>query len=114
MPHFSWHLCQRDAILLPLLHLSSNSILLHNFCNFSPFRKGFKCSGVEGQDVVKLLKKSIGKRGDIRVDVSAILNDTTGCLMSCAWKNPKCRIGLIIGTGTNACYLEDMDNVSTY
>ena len=82
------------------------------FCNFSPFRKGFKCSGVEGQDVVKLLKKAISKRGDIRVDVSAILNDTTGCLMSCAWKNPKCRIGLIIGTGTNACYLEDMDKVS--
>ncbi len=29
-----------------------------------------------------------------------------GCLMSCAWKEPKCRIGLIVGTGTNACYLE--------
>ncbi len=26
--------------------------------------------------------------------------------MSCAWKEPKCRIGLIVGTGTNACYLE--------
>ena len=36
-----------------------------------------------------------------------------GCLMSCAWKNPKCRIGLIIGTGTNACYLEEMDKVSS-
>ena len=34
-----------------------------------------------------------------------------GCLMSSAWKNPKCRIGLIIGTGTNACYLEDLDKV---
>ena len=33
--------------------------------------------------------------------------------MSCAWKNPKCRIGLIIGTGTNACYLEEMDHVSS-
>ena len=43
--------------------------------------------------------------------MAAILNDTTGCLMSCAWKNPKCRIGLIIGTGTNACYLEDIDEV---
>ena len=73
--------------------------------------KGFKCSGVEGQDVVALLKKAIQKRGDIRVSVAAILNDTTGCLMSCAWKNPKCRIGLIIGTGTNACYLEDLDKV---
>merc|ERR1719367_2124997 len=75
--------------------------------------KGFKCSGVEGEDVVKLLQKAIKKREDIRVDVAAILNDTTGCLMSCAWKNPKCRIGLIIGTGTNACYLEDLDKIET-
>merc|ERR1712223_2086636 len=73
--------------------------------------KGFKCSGVEGQDVVALLKKAIDKRGDITVDLTDILNDTTGCLMSCAWKNPKCRIGLIIGTGTNACYLEEMDHI---
>jgi len=73
--------------------------------------KGFKCSGVEGQDVVQLLCKAIKKREDIRVDVAAILNDTTGCLMSSAWKNPKCRIGLIIGTGTNACYLEDLDKI---
>ena len=36
--------------------------------------KGFKCSGVEGEDVVKLLQKAIKKRGDIRVDVAAILN----------------------------------------
>ena len=40
--------------------------------------KGFKCSGVEGQDVVALLKKAIDKRGDIKVEVTAILNDTTG------------------------------------
>ena len=65
--------------------------------------KGFKCSGVEGSDVVTLLKNAIARRGDVKIDVAAILNDTTGCLMSCAWKNPKCRIGLIIGTGTNVC-----------
>ena len=65
--------------------------------------KGFKCEGVEGTDVVAMLNKSIKKRDDVKIDVMAILNDTTGCLMSCAWKNPKCRIGLIIGTGTNVC-----------
>jgi len=75
--------------------------------------KGFKCAGVEGQDVVALLQKAIRKRGDVKVDVAALLNDTTGCLMSCAWKNPNCRIGLIIGTGTNACYLEEVDKVET-
>ena len=73
--------------------------------------KGFTCPGVEGEDVVQLLQKSISKRNDVRVDVTSILNDTTGCLMSCAWKNANCRIGLIIGTGTNACYLEDIDKV---
>ena len=62
--------------------------------------KGFKCSSVEGNDVVELLKQAIERRGDINIDVLAILNDTTGTLMSCAWKEPKCRIGLILGTGT--------------
>ena len=66
---------------------------------------------ISGEDVVKLLKKAINGRNDVKIEVAAILNDTTGCLLSCAWKNPKCRIGMIIGTGTNACYLEDMDKV---
>jgi len=78
------------------------------------FHQGFRCSGVEGEDVVRLLQEAISRRNDIQVKVAAILNDTTGCLMSCAWKNPKCRIGLIIGTGTNACYLEDLDKVHQF
>ena len=76
--------------------------------------KGFKCSSVEGNDVVELLRMAIDRRGDVKIDVLAILNDTTGTLMSSAWKDPKCRIGLILGTGTNACYLEDVRNVSTF
>ena len=76
--------------------------------------KGFKCSSVEGFDVVDLLKQAIERRNDVTIDVVAILNDTTGCLMSCAWKEPKCRIGLILGTGTNACYLEDVEKVTTF
>jgi len=76
--------------------------------------KGFKCAGVEGKDVVVLLREALARRGDVNIEVCAILNDTTGCLMSCAWKDSKCRIGLIIGTGTNACYLEDIDNVELW
>lgn len=41
----------------------------------------------------------------------AVVNDTTGTLMSCAHKNRECRVGLIVGTGTNACYMEQMRNV---
>jgi len=75
--------------------------------------KGFKCEGVEGEDVVELIKSAIRRRGDLNINVCAILNDTTGTLMSSAWKEPKCRIGLILGTGTNACYLEDESKVGT-
>ncbi|KAK8403190.1 hypothetical protein O3P69_000998 [Scylla paramamosain] len=76
--------------------------------------KGFKCPGVEGRDVVELLKQAIARRGDVRIKICAVLNDTTGTLMSCAWKNHNCRIGLIVGTGTNACYMEKLEKVELW
>lgn len=76
--------------------------------------KGFKCGGVEGEDVVQLLRDAIKRRADINIDVMAVVNDTTGTLMSCAHKNRECRVGLIVGTGTNACYMEKLDNVETW
>ncbi|KAM7361430.1 hexokinase type 2-like [Cochliomyia hominivorax] len=76
--------------------------------------KGFNCPGVVGRDVVELLREAIDRRGDINVDITAILNDTTGTLMSCAWKNRNCKIGLIVGTGSNACYLEQTKYIDTY
>ena len=74
--------------------------------------KGFTASGVVGNDIVTLLENAIRKRDDIKVDITALLNDTTGCLMSCAWQHPECKIGLIIGTGTNACYIENVNEVT--
>jgi hexokinase len=79
----------------------------------SQWTKGFKCSGVEGNDIVQLLRDAIKRRNDVEIDVMAVLNDTTGCLMSCAWKNRQCRIGVIVGTGTNACYMEHLERVQT-
>uniref|UniRef100_A0A6G1S7V8 Phosphotransferase n=1 Tax=Aceria tosichella TaxID=561515 RepID=A0A6G1S7V8_9ACAR len=73
--------------------------------------KGFKCSGVEGKDVVALLKEAIDRKPNLDIEVMAVVNDTTGTLISCAFKNRECRIGLIVGTGTNACYMENLDNV---
>lgn len=68
--------------------------------------KGFNCSDVVNKNVVELLEDAIRKRNDIKILVCAILNDTTGTLMSCAWKYNNCKIGVIIGTGSNACYME--------
>lgn len=73
--------------------------------------KGFKCSGVEGRDVVELLREAIERRSDLEIEVMAVVNDTTGTLIACAYQNRECRVGLIVGTGTNACYMEEVDNV---
>lgn len=34
---------------------------------------------------------------DVEIAVMAVLNDSTGTLMSCAHKNLDCKIGVIIG-----------------
>ncbi|XP_030761950.1 hexokinase type 2-like [Sitophilus oryzae] len=76
--------------------------------------KGFNCPDVIGKDVVELLNQAIDRRDDVKIDVCAVLNDTTGTLMSCAWKNPNCRIGLIVGTGNNGCYVEKQKNAELF
>ncbi|TMS14542.1 Hexokinase-2, partial [Larimichthys crocea] len=73
--------------------------------------KGFKCSGVEGKDVVQLLKDAIDRKGDYNIGPVAMVNDTVGTMMSCGYMDQNCEIGMIIGTGTNACYMEEMKNV---
>ena len=76
--------------------------------DLASWTKGFICSGVEGEDVGALLEKAIARYPEMKIRVSAILNDTTGCLIACAYKRPDCAIGVIIGTGTNASYVEEI------
>ncbi|XP_012679789.2 hexokinase-1 isoform X1 [Clupea harengus] len=70
--------------------------------------KRFKVSGVEGMDVVNLLNKAIKKRGDYDADIMAVVNDTVGTMMTCGFDDQRCEVGIIIGTGTNACYMEEL------
>lgn len=49
--------------------------------------KSFKTTGVEGQDVVQLLREAIERRGDNHVEVVAILNDTTGKIIGYLFLN---------------------------
>ncbi|KAJ8385409.1 hypothetical protein AAFF_G00189350 [Aldrovandia affinis] len=87
-------------------------------CILIRWTKGFNCSGVEGEDVVKLcpvchsvLPMAIHRRGDYDISSVAMLNDTVGTMMTCGYRDKSCEIGMIIGTGTNACYMEEMKNV---
>uniref|UniRef100_A0A673GIM3 Hexokinase-2 n=1 Tax=Sinocyclocheilus rhinocerous TaxID=307959 RepID=A0A673GIM3_9TELE len=73
--------------------------------------KGFKASGCEGEDVATLLKDAIHRSEDFDLDVVAVVNDTVGTMMTCGYEDPQCEVGLIVGTGTNTCYMEEMSNV---
>ncbi|KAG8429462.1 hypothetical protein GDO86_020132, partial [Hymenochirus boettgeri] len=73
--------------------------------------KGFKASGAEGNNVVGLLRDAIKRRGDFEMDVVAMVNDTVATMISCYYEDHHCEVGMIVGTGCNACYMEEMCNV---
>ncbi|NXP27561.1 HXK3 protein, partial [Scytalopus superciliaris] len=75
--------------------------------------KGFSASNCVGQDVVQMLREAAQRKQHSGLNVVALVNDTVGTMMSCGYDDPKCEIGLIVGTGTNACYMEEMRNVGT-
>ncbi|VDQ00827.1 unnamed protein product [Trichobilharzia regenti] len=72
--------------------------------------KGFSASGVEGHNVADLLQVALDQLG-LNVKCVAVVNDTVGTLASCALEDPKCAVGLIVGTGTNVAYIEDASKV---
>jgi hexokinase len=69
--------------------------------------KGFRARGVVGRDVVALLEDALAREGLGAIRVRALANDTVGTLAAGAYADPSCDTGVIIGTGTNACYVED-------
>lgn len=75
--------------------------------------KGFTTPGVVDQDVVLLLKQASEKLG-LRpgLHITALVNDTVGTLMAHAVTDVKTRIGMIVGTGFNAAYVEKRHNVT--
>ncbi|XP_017601939.1 PREDICTED: putative hexokinase HKDC1 isoform X2 [Corvus brachyrhynchos] len=73
--------------------------------------KGFKATDCEGEDVVDMLREAIKRRNEFDLDIVAVVNDTVGTMMTCGYEDPNCEIGLIAGTGSNVCYMEDMKNI---
>jgi hexokinase len=88
-----------------------------NVGNLVTWTKSFNCAGVVGTDAVQQLNSAIVRRGGNLakdIEVVVILNDTTGTLIKGAYDDPKTSIGLILGTGCNAAYLEKKANVSRW
>lgn len=75
--------------------------------------KGFKVSGSVGEDIVAVLRAAIARQGlDMRV--AALVNDTVGTLAGGRYWNAQVMVAVILGTGTNACYVERADAVGKW
>lgn len=76
--------------------------------------KGWDIPDALGKDPCQMLQDEIDKL-KLPVVVSALTNDSVGTLMARAytshWKSAT-PISVILGTGTNAAYIEDMENLS--
>ncbi len=72
--------------------------------------KGFNISGMVGKDVVDLLSEAL-KRKQMSVYVASLANDTVGTLLARSYSDKSSDIGVILGTGTNACYPEKSSNI---
>ncbi len=68
--------------------------------------KKFTAYGVVGKDVVVLLSEALQRKEMGFINVVALANDTVGTLVAKCYSDPSCDMGVILGTGTNACYRE--------
>lgn len=109
----------------PVLQTSINRGVLKQWT------KGFNCAGAVGKDVAISLQDSF-RRKNVNVNISAvsilflymemqkvnfyyqIVNDTVGTLMAYAYKHPNTTMGVILGTGFNASYYQDMAKVKKW
>lgn len=72
--------------------------------------KGFDVPGVVGSDPVRLLSAALERAG-APCRVMCILNDSVAVLAAGRYFDPHCEMGVILGTGTNACVALPMADV---
>ncbi|KAG6390673.1 hypothetical protein SASPL_148412 [Salvia splendens] len=74
--------------------------------------KGFAVSGTEGRDVVACLNEAMRRQG-LNMRVSALVHCHSCCGLVCKhlYWDDDVMVAVILGTGTNACYVERVDNI---
>uniref|UniRef100_A0A7N0UIL2 Phosphotransferase n=3 Tax=Kalanchoe fedtschenkoi TaxID=63787 RepID=A0A7N0UIL2_KALFE len=75
--------------------------------------KGFAVSGTAGRDVVACLNEAMERQG-LRMRVSALVNDTVGTLAGARYWDDDVMVAVILGTGTNACYVQRVDRIPKF
>lgn len=75
------------------------------------WNKGFSARNVVGKDVVKLMNEAIKRKGVDNIKIASLINDTVGTFAAKRYSDSNCDLGVIFGTGTNACYPEKISNI---
>ncbi|KAF8938992.1 glucokinase [Haplosporangium gracile] len=88
----------------PVLHTSVNSGTL------IAWTKGYDCHGMVGKDPAESLQQALLGR-NLSVNVAVLMNDTVGTLLSHAFIYSRTVVGLGLGTGSNAAYIERVDRI---
>ncbi|KAL8466021.1 hypothetical protein ACS0TY_035220 [Phlomoides rotata] len=83
----------------PVMQTSINS------GNIIRWTKGFSIDDAVGKDVVSELTKALQRKG-VEMRVAALVNDTIGTLAGGRYTNKDVVVAVILGTGTNAAYVE--------
>lgn len=93
---------------------STQKSLKHS--SITTWTKNITCTNGPGLDSVVLLEEAIKRRGGLPVpiDLVARISDTTGTLLAGNLADDKCRISLIIGTGSNAAFVEYRKNIEKW
>ncbi|TFK25469.1 hexokinase [Coprinopsis marcescibilis] len=72
--------------------------------------KGFGSPNTEGKNVAEMFREALSKH-DLPVELTALINDTTGTLIASRYVNPTTKIACIFGTGCNAAYMEHVKDI---
>ncbi|KAL2329197.1 hypothetical protein Fmac_022624 [Flemingia macrophylla] len=72
--------------------------------------KGFSIVDMEGIDVPGCLQEALTRKG-LDMKVAALVNDTVGTLALGHYHDSDTVASVVVGTGTNACYLERVDAI---
>jgi hexokinase len=88
----------------PVKHTSVSSGVLMKWT------KGFSIQEMVGKNVAEHLQEALSNKG-LGMHVAALVNDTVGTLAYEHYQDEDTVVAVIIGTGTNACYVEKSDAI---
>lgn len=77
--------------------------------------KTFTCPDGVGEDPVAMLEAAIERKAkNLPVNVVAVMSDTVSTLMAGNYYDKNCRIGMILGTGCNAAFVENISDIEKW